>query len=102
MKPAPVKTNRLWYKARLTPMATGLFTEAFYPTAKRGSGNQYVFFTQIDITPSTHKVVVASRMAESGIRMMTQELASKCLIPSEKATKAEMDKLNDLSISLKL
>jgi hypothetical protein len=102
MKPHPKPANRLWYKARLTPMATGLFTEAFYPPAKRGTGAQYVFFTQIDITPSTHKVVVASRMAESGIRMMTQELASKCLIPSEKATKAEMEQLNELSTNLKI
>jgi hypothetical protein len=102
MKPQQKPANRLWYKARLTPMATGLFTEAFYPPAKRGTGAQYVFFTQIDVTPSTHKVVVASRMTESGIRMMTQELASKCLIPSEKATKAEMDQLNELSTNLKI
>ncbi len=102
MKLHPKPVNRLWYKARLTPMATGLFTEAFYPPSKRGTGAQYVFFTQIDVTPSTHKIVVASRMAESGIRMMTQELASRCLIPSEKATKAEMAKLNDLSSNLKI
>lgn len=101
MKPQQKPVSRLWYKAQLTPMADGLFTEAFYPPAKRGSGAQYVFFTQVDVTPSTHKVVVASRMAESGIRMMTQELASKCLIPSVKATKAEMEQLNELSSKLK-
>lgn len=83
-------------------MATGLFTEAFYPPAKRGTGAQYVFFTQIDITPSTHKIIVASRLAESGVRMMTQELAAKCLIPAERATKAEMDELNILSMNLKI
>ena len=83
-------------------MATGLFTEAFYPAAKRGTGAQFVFFTQIDVTPSTHKIVVASRLAESGVRLMTQELASKCLIPSEKATKAEMAKLNELTINIKI
>lgn len=94
--------NRTWYRAQLTPMANGLFTEAFYPAAKRGSGAQFVFFTQIDITPSTHKVVVASRLSESGIRMMTGELAQRCLIPSEKATKAEMLKLNELSANLKV
>ncbi len=94
--------NRTWYRAKLTPMATGLFTEAFYPPVKRGSGAQFVFFTQIDITPSTHKVVVASRLSESGIRMMTGELAQRCLIPSEKATKAEMLKLNELSANLKV
>jgi hypothetical protein len=102
MKTAAKPASRLWYKARLTPMATGLFTEAFYPKAKRGTGAQYVFFTQIDVTSSTHKIVVASRMAESGIRMMTQELAAKCLIPSEKATKAEMLKLDNLSMHLKV
>lgn len=102
MKLSPKPINRLWYKASLTPMATGLFTEAFYPPSKRGTGAQHVFFTQIDVTPSTHKIVVASRMAESGVRMMTQELASKCLIPSKKATKAEMAMLNELSSNLKI
>lgn len=102
MKSAPIQQSRLWYKAKLSPMAQGIFTDAFYPEAKRGTGSQYVFFTQIDVTPTTHKVVVASRMAESGIRLMTQELASKCLIPQNKATKAEMIKLDSLSSNLKI
>lgn len=83
-------------------MAQGLFTEAFYPTPKRGSGAQYVYFTQADITPSARKVIVASKMAESGIRMLTQELALKCLIPLSKASRAEMSQLNALTINLKL
>ena len=84
-------------------MAIGLFTEAFYPEAKRGSGAQYVFFTQADVTPSNPKVIVASKLAESGVRMMTQDLAQKCLLPTEhKATRAEMAKLNALSANLKL
>ena len=83
-------------------MATGLFTEAFYPTPKRGSGAQYVFFTQVDSSTTHHKVVVASKLSEAGIRMMTQDLAKMCLIPGEKATKAEMAKLNELSKHLKL
>ena len=93
---------RTWYKAKLTPMASGLYTEAFYPEAKRGTGAQYVYFTQIDVTPTAKKVLVASRFAESGLRIMTQELAQKALIPSEKATRAEMDQLNDLSMNLKI
>ena len=94
--------QRLWYKAKLTPAAQGLYTEAFYPTPKRGTGAQYVFFTQIDVTPTTHKVVVASRLAESGIRLMTQELATRCLIPVEKATQAEMLQLNELTATVKV
>lgn len=102
MKLHPKPVNRLWYKARLTPMATGLYTDAFYPPSKRGTGAQYVFFTQIDVTPTTRKVVVASRLSESGVRIMTAELAQRCLIPSEKATKAEMSTLNDLTVNLKI
>lgn len=94
--------ERLWYKAKLTPMANGLYTDAFYPAPKRGSGAQYVFFTQVDVTPSAQKVVVASKMAESGVRVMTGELARACLIPGDKATKAEMIELNGLTKNLKL
>ena len=94
--------QRLWYKATLTPMAQGLFTEAFYPDPKRGSGAQYVFFTQEDVTPAARKVIVASKMTENGVRMLTQELAQKCLIPSNKATRAEMTQLNTLTQHLKL
>lgn len=84
-------------------MAIGLFTEAFYPDPKKGSGAQYVYFTQADVTPSNPKVIVASKLAESGIRMMTQDLAQKCLLPTEhKATRAEMVKLNEISQHLKL
>lgn len=94
--------QRIWYRASLTPMAQGLFTDAFYPDPKRGSGAQYVFFTQEDITPAQRKVIVASKMAESGLRMMTQDLARACLIPTTKATRAEMAQLNTLSQHLKL
>lgn len=102
MKSDSNTSSRLWYKAKLTPMASGIFTDAFYPKPKRGSKAQYVYFTQIDVTPTNHKIVVASRLAESGVRMLTQDLAQKCLIPTNKATKAEMAKLNELSQSLKL
>jgi hypothetical protein len=84
-------------------MAQGIFTDAFYPDPKRGSGAQYVFFTQEDVTPVQQKVIVASKLTESGLRMMTKELAQKCLLPtSHKATKAEMVKLNSLSQNLKI
>jgi len=102
MKAEKETIDRLWYKAKLTPMAAGLFTEAFYPTPKRGSGAQYVFFTQVDVTPTASKVVVASKLNEAGLRMMTQDLAKMCLIPGDKATKAEMATLNELSKNLKV
>lgn len=94
-------SDKLWYKAALTPAATGLFTESFYPEPNR-VGTQYVFFTQVDLTPNTRKIIVASKMASTGLRMLTQELAMKCLIPGAKATKAESAQLNELSKNMKI
>ena len=93
--------EREWYKAKLSPIAVGLFTDAFYPEPKRGTKAQYVFFTQIDTTPLQQKVIIASKFNEAGLRMMTKDLALKCLIPGAKATKAEMAQLNELSKNLK-
>ena len=94
--------QRVWYKASLSPVAQGIFTDAFYPTPKRGSGAQHVFFTQEDITPTCQKVIVASKLHETGVRMMTLQLAQQCLIPLTKATKAEMAQLDQLTHNLKL
>lgn len=88
---------RVWYKAKLLPAAQSIFTEGFYPEAKQRTGNRYVFFTQVDVTPSTSKVLVASRLAENSFRMLTLELAQHCLEPQEKATKLEIEQLNLLS-----
>lgn len=94
--------KRLWFKARLSPLAKGLFTEAFYPTPKRRTGAQHVFFTQVDLTPTAQKVIVASKFSENGLRMLTRDLAERCLIPGKKATKAQMAALNELSKHLKV
>jgi len=91
--------NRIWYKAKLLPPAQSIFTEGFYPEAKR-TGAQYVYFTQVDATPTNSKVLIASRLAENSFRMLTLELAKNCLDPQDKATKAEIKKLNELSAHL--
>ena len=89
--------DRIWYKAKLLPPAQSIFTEGFYPEAKKRTGAQYVYFTQIDTTPTRSKVLVASRLAENSFRMLTLELAKHCLDPQDTATKTEMKKLNELS-----
>lgn len=90
-------SDRIWYKAKLLPAAQSIFTEGFYPEAKKRTGAQYVYFTQVDPTPTNCKVLVASRLAENSFRMLTLELAKHCLDPQEKATRAEIQKLNELS-----
>jgi hypothetical protein len=94
---------RTWFKATLTPAALGIFTDGFYPKPKKRTGAQYVFFTQEDVTPAARKVIVASKFSENGIRILTQDLAIKCLIPTnKKATRAEATKLDTLASRLKL
>jgi hypothetical protein len=91
-----MNTERVWYKAKLLPPAQSIFTDAFYPEPKK-TGAQYVYFTQVDPTPTHSKVLVASRLAENSFRMLTLELARHCLDPLDKATKAEIKQLNELS-----
>jgi hypothetical protein len=94
--------HRQWFKAKLTPMAVGLFTDSFYPTPKRGTNAQHVYFTQVSDDNTCKKIIVASKLCESGLRMMTKDLALNCLIPGDKATKAEMQTLNEISKNLKV
>lgn len=99
IKQVPVP-NHVWYTAQLSPMAKGLFTDSFYPETENGSQN--VYFTQVDVTPQSRKVIAVSKMSESGIRMMTLELARNCLVPGVKASDKKMTELNTLTCKLKL
>jgi hypothetical protein len=93
------QSDRVWYKAKLLPAADSIFTEGFYPDKKR-TGAQYVYFTQIDASPTNSKILMASRFAENSFRMLTLELAQHFLEPKDKVTKAESAKLNELSSHL--
>lgn len=99
-KKKPLPTH-VWYTANLSPLAKGIFTDSFYPTPQE-NGDHQIFFTQVSITELQQKVITVSKMAEVGIRMMTRELAMKCLIPLKKATKLEMAELNSLTQKLKI
>lgn len=94
-----IKPERIWYKARLLPAATSVFTEAFYPDAKR-TGARYVYFTQVNASPTNAKIIVASRFAQNSFRMLTMAMAKHCLEPGAKATRAEMATLNGLTSHL--
>ncbi len=94
-------TEQIWYKAKLLPAAQSIFTDGFYPAPKRGTGNQYVWATQIDPTPTHSKILIASRMAENSFRIVTLQMAQACLEPREKATRLETAELNRLSMHLK-
>lgn len=91
------QSQRVWYKAKLLPPSQAIFTEGFYPEPKQRTGSQYVYFTQVEASPSNQKVLVASRLAENSFRMLTLELAQHCLEPQEKATRLEIEQLNLLS-----
>lgn len=90
-------SDRIWYKAKLLPAAQSIFTDGFYPEAKKRTGAQHVYFTQLDANTQNTKVLVTSRLAENSFRMLTLQLAQHFLEPQAKATRAEMLKLNELS-----
>jgi hypothetical protein len=92
-------TDRVWYTAKLLPAAASVFTEGFYPEKKR-TGAQYVYFTQIDASPTNSKILMASRLAENSFRMITADFAKHCLEPKGKATKDDANQLNILSAHL--
>jgi hypothetical protein len=93
-------SERIWYKARLREAAQNIYTDSFYPEAKKRTGTQWVWFTQEDVTSQNQRVLVASGLARNKFRMMTLELAQAFLEPTGKATKAESATLNDLSTHL--
>ena len=89
--------NHTWYKATLTPAARNIFSGSF------GSDPEStVYFTKVDVTPRVQKVIVAARMAESSIRMMTMDLALKCLLPGEPVSESDTIKLNQLAYKMKV
>ena len=95
-----LQQSQVWYRAKLLPASHSIFTDSFYPESKNAS-NQYVWFTQVDPSPAHSKVLVASKIAEGYIRMITLELAKHCLEPKQQASKAEIEQLNSLMLKLK-
>lgn len=95
-----MKNTHVWYKAKLLPASQGIFTDSFYPEQKR-TGAQYVWFTQIEPTAASAKVLVSSKLTEGALRILTLDLAKFCLEPKAKATASEMDQLNILATNLK-
>jgi hypothetical protein len=92
---------RVWYKARLTPVAQNVFTEGFYPERNR-LGHQYVYFTQVNVTPTTPKIIVASRAKENSIRMLTLDLARLMLQPVSKLPTKQCEQLDLAAQHVKL
>jgi hypothetical protein len=92
------QTELTWYKAKLLPTANSIFTNSFYPTENDIPGEVYCAITAI--TPAHARVIIASRMHESSVRMMTPHLASHCLDIKHPVSKKENDQLNSLTINM--
>jgi hypothetical protein len=93
--------DKIWYLANLLPGAQGIFDHSFYPRAKRGTGNQVVFFCML--ADKQGRVIVASHENATTLqmRLLSRQLAISFLEPREvpvygyeKATKEQMAKLN--------
>ena len=74
----------MWYQAKLTPAADGIFTSAFYPP------NKLVAFTIVN-----GKAIVVSNSTSAGLKILTGQLAQAMLEPMEKIV--DVKKLDSLS-----
>lgn len=88
-----------WYLAHLNPQADGCFTDGFYPDPKRGTKTRHVFFAPLH--DSQHRIVLASRLERSGIRLVSNHLASQVMTNPYKefvrASRDETAQLNELA-----
>jgi hypothetical protein len=90
-----------WSRARLTPAAAGVFTEAFYPEPD-ADGAQWVWFAEADAAPSQKKVVIASRLKDTALRILTSRLAGVALGEVRAADPADAEALTRLASALRL
>lgn len=97
----------IWYIADLLPPAQGLFNQDWYPSPKRGSGSQPIFFCLLPDQQGRVLLSPSEKCNISQMRVLTRELASSAIEPRtvpkygyEKATKAQMTLLNLTASSL--
>lgn len=89
----------VWYKAKLTHAAKGIFNNSFLG---KDNIDNTVYTTTVELTPNASKVIVVSRLSISGIRMITPSFAESCLVLSERVEGELESSLNDLVTKLKV
>jgi len=82
-----------WYVAKLNHAAMGVFSSAFYPEPNR-LGNVYVF-VNVDAPVNSKSAKVKILNGKNGIRMLSADVASKCLEVVRKVTKKEQDLIDE-------
>lgn len=87
-----------WYKAKLLPTANSIFANSFYPLETEIPDEVYCAITSI--TPAHTRVIVASRINEASVRIMTTHLASHCLDIKHPVSRVENEKLNAITLNM--
>lgn len=87
-----------WFVATLKPAAQAIFSDSFYPTPSKRSGEQKVFVAinpAVIENPQTIKVRVMNGFNPKTIRMMSAKIAHNCLEIKRKVTKPEFEQIRE-------
>jgi hypothetical protein len=97
-KKAPVRPEHQneWFVASLTPAALSIFSDSFYPEAKRGEMRVFVaIHSTVNQNPNTVNVRIMNGFNAKTIRLMSGKVADRCLTIKRKVTKPEFEKIQE-------
>ena len=96
--PPRLEQQNEWFVASLKPAAMAIFSDSFYPTPSKRSGELKVFVAinpAVNENPKSLKVRVMNGFNPKTIRMMSATFASNCLEIKRKVTKPEFEQIRE-------
>lgn len=88
-----------WFKTKLLPTGNSIFTKTFYPEENEDTS---IFCAVTELSPSHARVLIASRIEQNAIRVLTPHLALSCIDTADYilASEDENNKLNAISTTI--
>jgi hypothetical protein len=92
-------TDLTWFKTKLLPTGSSIFTKTFYPEDNEDIS---IFCAVTELSPSHARVLIATRLEQNAIRVLTPHLALSCIDTADYvlASDAENSKLNEISTTI--
>lgn len=96
--PPKIEQQSEWFVGTLTPAALSIFSDSFYPTPAKRSGEMKVFVavnSGVKENPKTVSFRIMNGFNAKTIRMMSGAIAQKCIEIKRKVTKPEFEKIKE-------
>jgi len=96
--PPRLEQQNEWFVAALKPAAMSIFSDSFYPSPSKRSGELKVFVainSLVNENPNSVRVRVMNGLNPKTIRMMSATFAANCLEIKRKVTKPEFEQIRE-------